>query len=325
MEAGEPASEAMAGGRDTRSLAERLWEYQAERFPLFKHGALIVAFGTSAVCVSALLRGGSPAWGAMVVAVVALMCFFMQLRVADEHKDHLEDTKYRPERPVPRGLVSLKELRWVAWAAAGVTLVATWWLDWRLTGVLLLVWAWMGLMTKEFFAPQALKKRPVLYMVSHMAVMPLIDLYATATDWMPAGIAPGGAHGGGLAAFLLLSLANGVSLEIARKAWAPEDEREGVETYSKLWGVKAAGYWAAAAMFAGLALSAYVHVETGAHPVFLAGLLIVAALGVFAAIDYASEGTRKAAQRLELMAGIYVLGNYLLLGVGPMVERAWLS
>ena len=322
MESVEPAAQVK---RDRRGLSARLWDYQAERFPLIKHGALIVAFGVSAVCVSALLRDGSPSIGAMVVAVVALMCFFMQLRVADEHKDHVEDTKYRPERPVPRGLVTLKELRLVAVVAGVATLVATWWLDWRLTGILLLVWGWMGLMTKEFFAPKALKARPVLYMVSHMAVMPLIDLYATAADWLPAGVAPGGAHGGGLAAFLLLSLANGVSLEIARKSWAVDDEREGVETYSKLWGAGPAGYWAAVAMFAGLVLSAYVHVATSAHWVFLAGLLIIAAIAVFCAIEYASQPTRKAAQRLELMAGIYVLGNYLLLGVGPMVERAWLS
>ncbi len=311
--------------KDGRGLSARLWEYQGERFPLVKHGALIAAFGTSAVCVSALLRGGSPSWQAMAVAVVALMCFFVQLRVADEHKDHAEDVKYRPERPVPRGLVSLRELRGVAWGAAGVTLGATVWLDWRLVGILLLVWGWMALMTKEFFAPKALKARPLLYMVSHMAVMPLIDLYGTAADWLPAGVSPGGTHGSALAAFLLLSLANGVSLEIARKSWAPEDEREGVETYSKLWGAKAAGYWAGAAMFGGLVLSACVHVATGAHWTFLAGLLIVAAIGVFSAIEYATGPTRKAAQRLELMAGIYVLGNYLLLGVGPMVERAWLS
>lgn len=322
MEGAEPADSMV---RDGRGLGTRLWEYQAERFPVFKHGALIAAFGTSAVCVSALLRGGSPSIGAMIVSVVALLCFFIQLRVADEHKDHADDAKYRPERPVPRGLVTLKELRWVAWVAAGITLLATWWLDWWLTWLLLLVWGWMGLMTKEFFAPDALRTKPVLYMVSHMAVMPLIDLYATATDWLPAGAEPGGAHGYGLLAFLLLSLANGVSLEIARKSWAPEDEREGVETYSRLWGVKGAGYAAALAMFVGLVLSAYVHVETDAHPVFLAGLLIVAALGVFSAIDYAAEGKRKAAQRLEFVAGIYVLGNYILLGVGPMAERAWLS
>ncbi len=38
-----------------------------------------------------------------------------------------------------------------------------------------------------------------------------------------------------LGAFLLLSLVNGSAIEIARKSWAPEQEREGVETYSKTW------------------------------------------------------------------------------------------
>ena len=38
-------SDVIAQGRDTRGLAARLWEYQAERFPVFKHGALIAAFG----------------------------------------------------------------------------------------------------------------------------------------------------------------------------------------------------------------------------------------------------------------------------------------
>ena len=46
--------------KDARGLGARLWEYQAERFPVFKHGALIVAFGASAVCLSAMLRDGGP-------------------------------------------------------------------------------------------------------------------------------------------------------------------------------------------------------------------------------------------------------------------------
>jgi hypothetical protein len=45
----------------------------------------------------------------------------------------------------------------------------------------------MAVMTKEFFVPEWLKKRPIVYMVSHMAIMPLIDLYATACDWLAGG------------------------------------------------------------------------------------------------------------------------------------------
>jgi 4-hydroxybenzoate polyprenyltransferase len=97
---------------DTRGLGARLWAYQAERFPLVKHGVLIAAFGASAVCLSALLRGDAPSLMALAVAVLVLFGFFFQLRVADEHKDNADDSKFRPERPVPRGLV--KRSAWVS-------------------------------------------------------------------------------------------------------------------------------------------------------------------------------------------------------------------
>jgi 4-hydroxybenzoate polyprenyltransferase len=175
-------------------------------------------------------------------------------------------------------------------------------------------------MTKEFFIPKELKKRPIIYMVSHMMIMPLIDLYATACDWAPAGI---GNHQGftlTLGGFLLLSLVNGTSIEIARKSWAPEQEREGVETYSKLWKPGGAGVALMAVFIIGLAASAFVHVRSGAGVWFLFGLLASSALAMWTAIDYASKPTTKAAKAIELSSGMYVLANYLLLGVLPLIE-----
>jgi len=317
------AATAGAGASETKpraSFATRLWQYQEERFPLVRHGPLIAAFGASAVCLSALLRGGTPDLVAMLVAVLVLFGFFFQLRVADEHKDHEEDTKYRPERPVPRGLVTLGELRTVAIVIGVVQLAITAFLGWALVGDLFLVWAWMAVMTKEFFAPRWLKKQPVIYMVSHMMVMPLIDLYATACDWVPAGI---GGHQGfalTLGGFLLLSLVNGTAIEIARKSWAPEQEREGVETYSKLWKPGVAGVVLMAVFLVGFAVSAFVHVRSGAADWLLYGLIASTAWAAWTAIDYAGTPTIKTAKALELSSGIYVLANYLLLGVLPLIE-----
>jgi 4-hydroxybenzoate polyprenyltransferase len=322
----EAAAPVHADPKARASLASRLWQYQAERFPIVQHGLLIAAFGASAVCLSALLRGGAPSVVAIVVAVVVLFGFFFQLRVADEHKDNEEDTKYRPERPVPRGLVTLAELRTMAFAVAGVQVLLTAWLGWMLLGLLALVWAWMALMTKEFFAPKELRKRPILYMVSHMMVMPLIDLYATACDWGPAGGMEG--HQGflvTLAGFLVLSLVNGTTLEIARKSWAPEQEREGVETYSRLWGPGVAGAAVMAVVLLGLATSAFVNVRSGAPLWCLAGLLLVSAWAAWAAIDYAGTPAEKTAKRMEMSVGVFVLANYLLLGVLPLIVSLWFS
>lgn len=311
--------------KPSRGFAARLWEYQAERFPVFKHGALIAAFGASAVCLSALLRGAAPSVVAIVVAVLVLFGFFFQLRVADEHKDNEDDTKYRPERPVPRGLVTLKELRVVAFVVAAAQIGLTVLLDWTLIVLLLAVWGWLAIMTKEFFVPKWLKARPLIYMVSHMAIMPLIDLYATACDWWPAGYALHEGFGLTLGAFLLLSLVNGSVIEIARKCWAPEQEREGVETYSKLWSPGWAGAAVMGVALAGLALAAFINVRSGAGVWFLAALLLVGAWTAWCAIDYAGTPTPKTAKALETGSGVFVLCNYLLLGVLPLMASLWLS
>ena len=62
----------------------------------------------------------------LLIAFVSCLLFFAQLRIADEFKDIDEDTRYRPYRPVPRGLVRLAELRNVFIGAAVIQLLLAW-------------------------------------------------------------------------------------------------------------------------------------------------------------------------------------------------------
>src|SRR6185503_3124011 len=106
---------AAASGRRTRRagrqpMANRWWVYQRERFPVLAHGLLIAAFSFSAISYSSVLRGAAPGWPAALTAFASCFLFFLQLRIADEFKDFDEDARWRPYRPVPRGLVRLREL-----------------------------------------------------------------------------------------------------------------------------------------------------------------------------------------------------------------------
>jgi 4-hydroxybenzoate polyprenyltransferase len=100
--------------------ANRWWVYQRERFPLGRHAVL-----TGAVCfgvMSASMPEGA-GWGLTVaaraaVAFAVVLLLFLQLRIADEFKDAADDLRCRPQRPVPRGLVTLAELRRIGVAAA---------------------------------------------------------------------------------------------------------------------------------------------------------------------------------------------------------------
>lgn len=300
------------------SLTSRLWTYQAERFPLFKHGLLIAVFSGGEAVFGALARGSAPDWRAVGVAIVVCLLLFAQLRIADEHKDHEDDRRWRPERPVPRGLVSLAELRTVGGAAAVIQIVATALLDLRLTLVLLLVWAWMALMSVEFFAAAWLKARPIPYLISHMAVMPLIALFAVAC----------GARGEVLihpavGVFLALAFVNGLILEVARKSWAPTDEREGVETYSRLWGVRRSATVVAVAGLSAAGLAWTIQALLSLSW----GFALVAAVGaawlVASALFYARQATTKASARLETASGLFVLLIYLAVAWLPAGMRMW--
>ena len=302
----------------------RWYIYQRERFPLVGNGALILAFSSGAVCFSAQLRAtatdarGTVATLSLAVAFVSSLLFFFQLRVADEHKDLADDTRWRPYRPVPRGLVTLRELRNLAFRAMAVQALLAVWLSPWLVALLVLVWVYMWFMSREFWLHDYLRQRPFMTLWTHMLVIPLIDLYATACDWMRVSDAAP-AFRIGLAWFLVASFFNGMVVEIGRKLRAPDDEETGVETYTRVWGrSRAIVAWlvvmAVTAMFATLAGA---HVHNARMVAIVLGLLFIASC--LAGLTLARAPKRGRGKHLELLAGLWTVALYVTVGVVPFL------
>lgn len=294
-------------------MNNRWWIYQKERFPLFAHGPMVIVFCLSIMLFSSLQEGEFPEITRLAGAIITTVILFFQLRVADEFKDFADDSKYRPHRAVPRGLISLRELARVAWLGAAVQFVIAVNVDIGLVPILMLVWAYLGLMTKEFFVPEWLKSTPSAYLISHMLIMPLIAFYVSAFDWlcecraMPAG----------LGWLLLFSFGCGLVLEIGRKIKSPDAERAGVETYSSLWGIGAAlSVWIAASA---IAVAAFLRASAFYDD---SSLLISLAIGMLAfavivAVLTQAKSTRHLSTRLvEPGSGIFAMLLYL--GLGPL-------
>jgi len=299
------------------SLPRRLWIYQAERFPLGKTSLLVAVFSAAGVNASALFAGRAmPGWPAYALAFAVTLAFFFHLRVFDEVKDAEDDARFRPERPIPRGLVSLRLIVMLGLASAVAVLIACGIVEPTVLPFLLLVWAWMVLMGLEFFVPRWLKAHPLIYMATHMAIMPLIDLFVTAVEWRPHGAPPAG-----LALFLALSLANGCILEVGRKLWAPENEREGVDSYSALYGSRrAVTAWMCCIVLA-LALLAGVGFSTGAPLATFAVGVLAAIFVLRAGLAYRAAPTPEAQARVDAAAGIWVFACYIAAGFVPLAER----
>lgn len=293
----------------------RWWVYQRERFPLLAHGPLVVAFSCCAVSYSMLLRGaaGLPDWRACLVAFTVSLVFFFHLRVADEFKDAEEDARHRPYRPVPRGLVTLRELAVIGAAGACLQLFLTGWWNTPLLWWLALAWLYFALMSREFWIGEWLRAHPMVYLLSHLFIMPLVDFYAAACDWEHAtGVMPAG-----LWWFVAASYFNGMVLEVGRKLRAPADEERGVPTYTAEWGVpRALALW-----LSGL-LVAYVCGVLAACRVGVGGAFaVVGAVPVLLAFGTAWAFRRHApagaGKRFELISGLWTLSLYLGLGLLP--------
>jgi len=305
---------------EARAAVNRWWTYQKERFPLVAYAPLIAAFSFAAVGYSALGRGSvrELGWRQTLAAFMTSLLFFLQLRIADEFKDFEDDLRYRPYRPVQRGLVKLRELAFVGAACAPLQLLLALWLSTRLLPLLAIVWAYLLLMTKEFFVPRWLKRHPLLYLLSHMVITPLIFLFASASDWVTAG---DDRPANGLLWMMAVGYFNGMVVEIGRKVRAPEDEEPGVETYSFLWGRRnAVLVWlaaiAATTAFAYLAARA-IHVTQPTVILLLPALLV----SVLAAASFLASSRGGRGKWIETISGLWALLTYLSLGALPVLLR----
>jgi len=305
----------------TRGLFARLGVYQGERFPLAGFVPLITVFTFCSAAYSRVVRGapGFVPWPRFAVGALTALVFFFVLRALDEHKDREVDRRWRPELPVPRGLVTLRELRIVSAVLVGVTLA----LNALVSPPLLIAYAavavWAGLMTAEFFVPRWLRARPTAYLLTHMAIMPIIDLYTTGLDWL----AEGAPVPHGLVAFLAVTFLNGTLIEIGRKVKAPQEEREGVDTYTAAWGLRAAPAVWLLSLAGSAACAVLAARDTGTAPLTAMILAPVALLCAAPAIAFLRAPVPGAGARIENASRLWPFVTYLLLGSAPYLMRLW--
>lgn len=300
------------------SAVRRLAAYTAERFPLPAYLPMILIAAFAALGYSRVARGaaGFAAPAAYATAAFTLLAAFFTLRVADEHKDAAVDRLTRPELPVPRGLVTLAELR----TAAAALVVGAVVLNALLAPLLLLplaaVGAWLALMTREFFAREWLRRRPAIYLISHMVIMPLLMFYATAVDWLAAGRPMPRS----IWLFVAASYATGLVLEVGRKIRAPDDERPGVETYTATWGAPGAVRAWLVALALSVALVAASSVVVRAEWAQVVTPLVALAVALPIRHFAGRPAPRGAGKAVEAASAGWTLAAYTLLAL-PWLER----
>lgn len=292
----------------------RLSAYLAERFPLLGHGVLIAAYYSSNQFLARVLtEPGRPMHYDLstLFGALTLFCFFFHLRVFDEHKDYAEDLVHYPQRVLQSGLITLRDLKVLGGIAIAAQVVLS-----ALRGPAALTswflpFGFSLLMLKEFFAREWLKRHFLVYATSHLLVMPLLSLmvFSFATGrwpweapfwyWMYAWV-------GFFVTF---------NWEVSRKIRAPEDEIEGVDTYTRVFGTYGAAYVVLLIRVIDTALVALVGWHLGLSVWFYAALVALFLVCLVGFFQYRFHTSRKTAKRMETYAGMYIIAFDLILAV----------
>lgn len=287
--------------------------YLAERFPVpvtFTL-ALAVAFGSYAAAQAATLEAGLPFLldGTALGGVALVFLFLLHLRVFDEHKDYALDAATRPDRPVQRGLVTLGQLRVLGAVAIAAEVVIAF-----LPGVgpgllYMLVIGYSVLMLVEFFARDWLAARIHWYALSHTLVMGVMSVALAARFTLRADL------GLPLEVWVIaaLNVSGAIGIDVLRKTWAPGSEVEGLDSYSKLLGIRGAAILGALVVLATAVLGGWAGWLLGGGPVWLAIDAVICVWGLSELRGFARSPSPERAKRLEAVSGVQLL--VLLFGI----------
>lgn len=292
----------------------RFAAYLNERFPPIANVLLILTYYSSnQFLATALTKPGAvmhyDRWS--VLGMVMLVCFFFHVRVFDEHKDYEEDCRHYPNRILQRGLVTLRQLRIAGGIAIALECVIAASRGPEAFVAWLIAFGFTLVMLKEFFAREILKRHFLLYATTHMLLMPLLALlvFSFATQRWPWEAPPW------FWVYAFVGFFVTFNWEVSRKIRAPEEEIEGVDSYTKIFGTFGAAYVVLVirAIDTGLVAAVGWHLQFSAW--FYLALVILYAVCLAGFFQYRFAPTPRHAKRMEIYAGMYMIVFDLLVAV----------
>ncbi len=215
----------------------RFCQYLEERFPLKDFIPLSVVFAvTVGMCVQVGICGYVKSPWSISAGFFAFLLFLLRLRLFDEFKDFEHDSLYYSTRPVPRGLITLQELKlFILLTLCVEILLAT---SKGASSLILffLAFIYSLLMFKEFFVKKWLRQHFTAYIIVHEILVFPLFFYIFSLNGMPV------AHIGQIY-FWVLALFFGCQLfllEVVRKIRPTELEIPSRDTYTAQYGIKRA-------------------------------------------------------------------------------------
>lgn len=296
----------------SESSASPFAQYLAERFPVPAYLILIGAMvlGAAAAAAAGTAEPVPVTWRQAIIVFTLLLGFFV-LRVFDEHKDYDKDLIAHPGRVLSRGLVTLDQLKRYGVAAFVLQLALNVALGWQALVWILVYAAFSVAMRYEFGVGDWLNRHIVIYAISHNPIVALMMVYA-----IVAGV---GELPAATPVWLYLGVATLTSLgfEVGRKVRAPQDEKEGQDTYTDVLGPAGAALLMSVLVVGGLAVAVPLLDALWA----VITLCVTAMLALVLIAGFGQSPTPKGAKQVELGSTLFALVTYIVVFADIAAQR----
>lgn len=289
----------------------RWLQFARERFDPASHLVMIGLF----YWVHQLLGARAAAaigWRAGLL-VVGTLAFFFKLRLYDEIKDYETDLEFNPTRPLARGLLVHRDLYLGIAACIALELVTFGVFGWPALLAIAIAIGYSLLMYREFFIGPWIRPHLTTYAVSHT----IVSVWLSLALFAALRGAPAWALERPLLAFAFGNWFLFNIFEFGRKTFTSGEERERVDSYSRIFGRVGAVLLLVAMGVASTVLLAGLAEAASGRLVWLAGVVVGAIAvvgGIYAALDRAPwGGIYRAASSvyIVLIYGALVLFHYM--------------
>jgi len=310
-------------------VGKRILAWMDERFPFANALLFFILYLTSAAVARSVLDQEVKISLIDVISCLVTWGLFLVIRVFDEHKDYQQDVLNHPQRVLQSGLITLKHLKIMAIIAITAQVLFSLYLDDFSIGGATISWlimfTYLCLMGAEFFCGEWLEKRLTLYAFSHMMIMPLTVFWlanlATPSVDVTSVLTPS------LYVMMLLAFVSGFCFEIARKTRGPEEERDTVDSYSKIFGTKGSAYVVMALVSTMLVSQVLLLLSIDVNYIWAYCIALVATyiLAIKQVFSFVAEPSLKGREKNEAAIAINMLVGYLVVIIAVLVSNgiAW--
>lgn len=208
-------------------LLKRLSTFIKERFEPISHALMIFVFWLAHLLFSQVQISFLYAF----IIFVGTIAFFLNLRFYDEIKDYETDKIINPNRPLARGLLSIDEVKDLSVISQIFIFCSFSYISFKASSIIAMTLLYGIFMYYEFFIPKLIRPHLTTYATSHTVVTVFLSLslFCAFRDEYPWQLEIKD-FSFALMSWLLFNI-----FELGRKTYQLSEERDGVETYSKIW------------------------------------------------------------------------------------------